>query len=703
MAVIGKIRSYSKLLIAIVGIALVAFVLGDFIKKGNRDGAKDFAEISGEKVSFNDFEVKVDQQLNNWKRQTGSETPTQEIMYQIREQVWNQMLREILMSKEYEKLGLSVSPEELKNLCTGENPHPYIVQSFTNPQTGVFDREQVLNFVNQFDNVDEATQSQWLELEKAIKDERINSKYIGLIKAGIYVTKNQSKNDYIAKNKTANLRLVYANFNLVDDKEVVLTDKDYQNYIDNHKKELEIEEPIREVNYVVFNVVPSSADQKAVENDINKIKEEFTKADNPESFVNMNSEEPYDSTFYKKGTLSFVIDSIMFNAPVGTIYGPYIENNAYKVAKLIDVQTRPDSIKASHILITYQGAYRSEATRTKEQAKALADSILNVVNKDAKKFKDVANTFTEDPSGKTKGGELPTFTDGAMVGPFNEACIKNKVGSNVVVETVFGYHIVNVIDKKNPVKKAKVAIITKKMDPSNETFQNTYALANKVVAECKDNETFEKYVADNSLNMRTAKNLRIMDVSLPGLENTREIIHWSFDEASTKGSMKLFETDGKYIVAIVKSIINKGVPTVDLIKTDIERFVKIEKKAEILMNKFKDAGDNLESIAKKMNLKVDSINGISFASINLPGIGPEPAVVGTVFGLNAKTTSKPIKGNSGIFVVTVDNVTDAPEAKDLSMNKTQMQSFYISRASYEVFTEIQKSSKITDNRGYFYK
>ena len=293
-----------------------------------------------------------------------------------------------------------------------------------------------------------------------------------------------------------------------------------------------------------------------------------------------------------------------------------------------------------------------------------------------------------------------------MIGPFNDACIKNKEGDILVVETPFGYHVLKVTGKKTPVKKAQVAIIERKAEPSNETFQAVYAQASAFAGENTTVEQFNKSVIDKKLNKRLAESITPMSNNIAGLESPREIVRWIYDENTKKNDIsKVFDMQGKYVIAYIKEIREKGTPTLEQVKTEIEPLVKREKKADQIIKKInglKSAGISIDQLAAKDKEKLDTLDFISFSSYSLPGYGPEPKVIGSLFTMKKGELSEPIQGNSAIFVLYVDNFTEPPANADYAASRNQMMMNYKSRVSYDVYNTLEKNTKIVDDRLLFY-
>ena len=713
MAVIGTIRKKGGLITIVVGLALAAFVLGDFWKKGNK-GSKNnnIGEICGEKITYLDFEKKVEEQSELMKQQTGNENLTAAQVFQVREETWKNLVRDIVLAQEYDELGVAVSSDELWDLVQGKEPHQYILQNFTDPQTGQFNAAQVRSFLEnleQYEQQKPGTKAQWENLEQSIKSDRLYNKYLNLIKGGLYMPKALAQKDYEQKNKKAVLYFFVDRYSDIPDTKVTLTDEDFQKYYDAHKQEYD-QEPSRDIVYVSFDVDPSVTDLKKADEDVKQIRADIEKQENIDipTFVNRYSDEKYDSLFYKKGALPMLLDTVVFKAEKGDILGPYYYEFTYTIAKVMDFQIRPDSMRASHILFSYKGALKAAETltRTKDRAKIIADSVLAVIKKNPKQFDTLAKTISDDPAAKEKAGDLNWFADGTMVGPFNEACIKGKEGDLKVIETDFGYHVIKITGKKNPENKVQVAVITRKVEPSNETFQTIYSEASAFAGENTTLEQFDKSVISKKLNKKIAEYLTPMTDAIAGLDSPREIIRWSFEEDSKKGDVsKVFDLQGKYVVACIKELREKGVPTLEQIKTQIEPLVKREKKAETIIKKInalKTAGISLEQLALKDKATIDTLDMITFSTYSVPGYGPEPEVIGTLFTMKTGVISEPIKGKAGVFVLQIYKFIEPEATKDYTANKNQVVMNFKSRVGYDLYNSLEKNADIKDNRILFY-
>jgi peptidyl-prolyl cis-trans isomerase D len=726
MAIIGKIRNYSGLLIAIIGIALAAFVLGDFWSGSNTRGSiKDFGEINGELVKYQEFEKLVNDNVQNYIQKNNIANIAPNELHQIRQAVWEDIVKEKIMLEEYVALGLaisyektskpSISPEELSDLVLGANPHPYIYQNFINPNTGTFDRERVQSIVDNFENMSPEDQIAWVALEKAIKDEKLNSKYRTLISQGYYTPTALAKREYTERNTVAEVRFVALPYKEVSDSAIVVTDEDYKNYYNEHKYEFE-QEKSRDLIYVVFDIKPSLTDRALIDSTVSKIYNEFKEIDDKElvTFVRKNSEESYyDSSFYSKGSFSPKVDSLLFSSDIGKVVEPYVDNNMYFIHRVVAKETRPDSLKPAHIFITYKGAERSEdnVTRTKEDAQKLADSLLAVVKRDTSAFSAMAREFSDDLSAKENGGHLGWMKDGSLLKELNDACINSNIGDIVIVNTQFGYHILKIFDKTKAVEKIQVATILRSISASEKTVDNIYAQAADFATEAVDAGEFERAVIDKKLNKRTAQFVREMDNTLPGVESAREVVQWAFGDKTEKNdaSGQIFNCESKYVVAAVVEVREKGIASLEQVKSYIEPLVKREKKAEILTEKLNNNMNGISDInqlAVKLNTKVDTIDYLTFSSNNIPDYGSEPIFVGNVFTQSKNTLSKPIKGDQAIYAAYIYNIKEAEAEEDMAPWKAQVTGFFKSRLmnpqNDDVYNALFRKAEITDNRRYYY-
>jgi peptidyl-prolyl cis-trans isomerase D len=675
MAAIGRIRKHSKLIMIIVGIALASFVLGDFInpKKYSRRQSSNIGIIDGTNIPGMEFNQKVEENMEIRRQNSGSQSITPSESFNIRQSVWQELVTDIIMGEQYDKLDVNVSLDELDDQIRGNDPHQYIVQNFKDPQTGQFNPATVTKFLQNFNNVDPQVQKRYILLEKMIKSDRLRTKYNNLIIKGYYTPTVFAKDDYSDKNRKAVVRIVGLKYSTIPDSAVTASESDYKNFYEKHKNEYE-QDPMVDIDYVVFPITPSDIDREQIAKTVNDIYNQFQIAPDVANFVNAVSDNRYDSTWHKKGTLPVRIDSLMFTSTVGTFYGPYIEDDIYHMVKLVDVQMRPDSMKASHILITYQGARGAEnVTRTKEDAQRLTDSIYAAVKATPSAFLQLTLKYSDDPSAKQNNGNLDWFPDGMMIYEFNQACLKGNVGDIVRAETPFGFHVIEITGKQESNEKVRIAMIDRSIVPSSETYQQTYLKANDFVTRNNSLDAFQKAVLDLGLDKRTSDKLTPLSNSIPGVDNPRQVVGWAFNGNTRKGDVSpVFDMGNSYVVAALKAEYTKGIAPLDVVRERIKPLVLREKKAEVLLGRLKDSyspGENLIRLAQKFNTTVDTSIEITYGSFNIPGFGPDLEVIGKIFSMRPGEVSNPLKGNMAVYVIALDSFTEPPIQQDFRQQK----------------------------------
>lgn len=702
MAVIGQIRKHSGLLIVIVGIALAAFVLGDFLKPSASRPNQYVGSVDGTEISTIDFETKVDERIEATRNQRQTDKLSPQDIFQIRQAVWNEMVEDILLEEELEDIGLNVTSEELSDQILGENPHQFVKQSFTNPNTGAFDQEMLRNFLQNLDNQNPDMKRRYLNLESLVKKDRKKTKFRNLISKAYFVPEQFAKLDYIQKNSNADIRYVAARFTSVEDSLVQAEDSELRKYYNENQFRYEQDET-RAIDYVIFEVLPSDEDRKQIANTVNEIYNEFKEIDEVDVFVNSVSDTDYDSTYKKQSELPARIAEDMFSSPIGTMVGPYIENETYYISKLIDREERPDSLKMSQILITYANAPAAQGLtdRPRTDAENLVDSLKAVLDKNPAKFDDLAVEFSDFPSASEDKGDMGWVIDGTPgFGPYYDNGYKMKTGTVEKIETTLGFHIIKINEKTELVEKARVATITRAIEPSNETYQEKYLEASIFAGTNNTLAKFDTAVINQGLNKRSSDNLTAMANRLAGLQNSRQIIRWAFSLNTSVGNVSpVFEDENKYVVAALKQIREEGLTPFEDVKDQIRPLVVNEKKGEILEDRINNFGTtDLYQIADKLGEAVDTAT-ISYTSRNLPGFGSEYELIGKIFTLEPGVSSGPLKGNNAVFVIIADDIKRPEDKEDYTANVGMVERKFTSQFMGNSYIEALKNkADIEDNR-----
>ena len=702
MGIIGSIRKHSGWAVAIVGIAILAFILGDLTK--NRGGIPDVGKVNGETMTSQRFNEKVTEMENNYKMQQQTTQVPAEMEQQIREQVWQQFVEETLMEEQTAKLGLRVSPAEVNDMFTGKFIHPYVRQSFTDPQTGQFDVRYVNQFIENFDQLDTTRRMQWVELENYVKADREQQKYNTLISSGFYMPKALVAKVAEYGKSVANVRAVALPFSSVSDEEATVNDEDFQAYYNEHKAEFRVREELRDLEFIAFPVNPTPQDLADIQNQVNKTWDEFQTVPEDEVafFVNAESDRSYDSTYKRASAFKAPLDEQIAAAKDGEFIAPVLGGNEWMMAKVISSAVRPDSLRASVVYILNQNA-GGNIMRSDEQAKHLADSVLALLNGNKITFEQAVEQYSDDPQKGNTKGDMEWQLDGGY-GFLNEELINHAVGSCFVYEHPqgVGYFVVKVTDKTPAAKKYRVALISREIAASNATNRAVYNEANRFAGQNRNYTDFSAAAQQENMQVRSAR-VTLMSNNLSGISNARSIVQWAFNEDTKVGDVadQVYECDGMFVVVALKDVFKKGYATLEQIRPMIEQPVRVEKKASVLMARASEAvkaAQDINSIAMKLNASVDTIDSVAFTDYYLDRYGMEPKVQAAIAASKGGMVG-PIKGASGVYMVQIDS--KAPRANDETMVKMQMEQGYRSKA--RMATQVLRDkAKIEDQRNKFF-
>jgi peptidyl-prolyl cis-trans isomerase D len=697
MAVLSKIRQRSLLLILVIGFCLLAFIVGDVLNSGGfQSTPTDVGSVNGDEISYDDFRTKVDNVEKSGQGVTSAQAVSR---------VWEQEVTIALMNAEFEKLGLRVSEEQVMDVLKqsqdiGQNP------SFLN-DAGLFDSSKF----NAFFNENPALKPQ---LAARIKEASLNAKfqmYSSLVKAGTFTTTAEAKMKYEMGANKVTLDFAAVPFSSIKDSDVKISDEEIIAFMRKNEKKYKADES-REVSMVIIEDKPSTDDEAQVKSDVtqmlsgtvqynketqkNDTLQGFRTTANTVEYVNMNSDIPYDSSYVAKKDLPAEFAEQLYNLPQGEIYGPYKFNDYIALSKSLGRESGVNA-KASHILIAYKDAMRANpaVTRSKEEAQAKANEILAQVQANPATFGMLAQVNSDDSS-KQQGGDLGFFSKGQMTGKFNDFVFKNSIGKIGLVETEFGFHIINVTDKQDGIRLATIA---RKIEASEATSDQVYNKA--VTFEMEANEKdFAEVAKTSGVTLIPGIKLNTMDENLGGVQNQRQIVKWAFDKKTAVGDVKRYEVPnvGNVIVKLVK--VNKeGLMAIDQARPMIENRLKNEKKIELIKAKLK--GTTLDAIAKSAGVTVQNAVDISIENAVLPGFGQEQKAVATAFALAPNKVSGPIEGVSAVFVVMQKSVVKAPAITDYAPYLTQLNQQNAS-APGRVIGALKENATIEDNRPTFY-
>lgn len=688
MAVIGSIRKRGKLVAIVIGVSLLLFILtlGPFQKIFEGDNTT-VANIDGDKINIQQYDAMYQNKLAQVSIMNQGQNLTDEQTEQIKDEVWNDLLKQKVFFKAFAKQGIVVTDEEINDMLVGETVHPAILQQFTNPQTGMFDPNQVANYSAQFDQTPdfgegeeaqqkkvqfEASKVQWGYFQRSIKDDRLQTKYLNMVSKAMYVTNKEAETYYNEQNTKANVRFVNLPYASIVDSTIAIDENELIEWFKEHKYRMRSKKS-KSIKYGIFAAIPTSEDSLALKMSIDSLKAEFASYENDTDFVAQNSDVMMIPTFMKKGSASPEVDSSLFNAPNGTTFGPYVENGYYIIAKKSASRMIPDSVKASHILL------QPKKQEDVERLSTLRDSLV-IALKAGANFSELAAKYSEDQSNKDKGGALNWFTSDMMVKEFSDSAFAAKKGQIVTANTQFGFHIILVEDISAMHSEAMYAVVSKLIEPSKETSDLAYGAANAMAGgkgtdeKANNVKYMNDYAKKNNVIYREEPMVTENTKMIGGFEKTKDLVKWVL--AGKKNDVSdVYVTGNNYLVAVISSDRPEGVPNLEDVREEAEAAFRKHKKALKFIedfNKVTASNKTVDAIAAALKTQVYSSTDLSFASFFVPAAGIEPALLGTVFGLNKTgVLSKPIEGNSGVYVVIVDQLAAAPKLPDYTMVKLE--------------------------------
>lgn len=706
MAVLENIRKRTTVLILIIGMALFAFVISGIFTSNDFSGGKigsTVAEINGEDISIDEFRRKIER----ISRRSGPTTSS----LQLVNNVWNQVERQTILSQEFEDLGIAIEQDQIINVIKtspGISQNPQFVD-----ENGIFDENRFREFIADLRVNAPAQYEDWLQDEEMIIQGAKEQTYFNLVKAGVGATLKEGELDYKLTNNKVSLRYVRVPYASIADSSVVISKQEIADYISTHPDKYK-QELARDIQFVYFEEKPSADDITQAKEEIARLLEDsveyleekdttdtipgFSNTTDPMAFLGRYSDTKFDTIYKAKSNLPARFADTLFSLNVGEVFGPYRDGDYFKVAKMIN--RKPEgSVKASHILITYEGATRAnpEIKRSKEEAEEEANNLLAEALKPGTVFTELARDNSDGPSAP-KGGDLGYFEEGVMTPKFNDFVFGNKTGHIGLVETEFGYHIVRVDDKRDLVQ---IAMLTREIEPSEETLNGLFTNATKFEMETTSTErSFDELARESKYTVRPVNKIKEMDEYLPGLNSQRNIVQWAFNEETEIGDIKRFNIDNGYAVIQLTAKYEEGLKAVEDASAQVLPILRKDKKAERIINE--NNGKSLEQIATDNSSSVSSATSLTVKAPTIPGAGKEPLVVGTAFSMNQGDTSGLIKGDTGVFMFEVVSKEEAPQLDNYVPYANDLKAAGSSKVNAAVYEALKENADIQDNRATFY-
>jgi peptidyl-prolyl cis-trans isomerase D len=706
-SVLEKIRRRTGLLVGIVGLALIIFILESLLGSGasifGGNELNTIGYVNGKKIDRNEFIMALDNRINQYRQRNQSEEVGDQVRSQAADGLIQQYVLENAIMPEFHKAGISVSEDELYEKVVTD-PDPSVIQNLTDPNTGKINEQfstpdgglDPVKWRQAVQNVTGESEMAVRQMEDMVRTSLYYQKFRALVNKGLYITTAEAKAKLEERNKTYDISFVHKAYSSIVDSTVKVSEDDIEKYYKEHKYLYKQPEDARKVEFIVFNVTPSAEDLAAVEKDAQRVAEEFKKATPSEDSTLMAQESENGMINIQNYTKKSMIvrDSSIFTAAPGTVFGPYNEGAYFKIYKLEGVNSLADSTHVRHILIGTTDPQTQQPKRTKAQAKKMADSLAVLLKEKKVSFDSLVVSVSDDMGSKAMGGDYGWWDENkGFVEPFTMAGLKGAKGTLTVVETDFGYHIMEILDvSKTRHTTWKVAQIFKPIVPSDETNQAIFAKANQFGGENNTAEQFDKAVKEQKLTPRLAENVHEGDYQIQGVEGAKDIVKWAF--TAKKGDVSVFTVPGKHVVAKLAGIRNKGTLPLEEVKMAVTEKATQEKKAQMLLEQFRGAGSDLQSIANKVKAEVINQESFDSEASAINSVGIDQVMTGTIQGTLKGKLSRPTAGSTGVFVLSVTGFGDKGQNRTIEQSRDEMQQLLTGRTDYEAFNAIKESADI---------
>lgn len=723
MAILGQIRKQTGLLIVTIGVAMLAFVAGDlfsensYLRRVFTGDPNEIGNINGESISLAEY-LNAQSTMN-----TGQNLSTT----QVSQNIWNTLVSQKIAAVHAEKAGLEVSDDEVwtylakqYGMQTGDELKTQIGQLKSQAEQGVPNAGTVYqNFLTNFNEA---------------KPSLLNQKYMELVNAGTVVTNEEAKIQQAGNIQNANIAYAYVSYEDLEKKyKVEVTDSEIEAYMKKFPKFYE-GEATADISYVYFPSQPSKADEDEVLSGIKKFLQPsisidevnnitdtipaFAAAKDDSAYVTKYSDIPFNDRYITKADIERFAPQLpedyaafLLNAKEGEVGGPFKVGDAYQLIKISKGKEVPDSINSSHILISYRGtdvASRDNSiTRTREEARVFADSILNAAKSNPAEFKALVEKYSDDAGSKIKGGSIgwQSANTQNLAAEYLQFLVTHKTGDIGLTESSFGFHIIKIDGEKTRLGH-QIAIILKELKPSQETSDKNFADARTFAqqAQGKSLNDFANLAKKSDFNYNSSDNITrfftqpIVDPST-GFSNDKDddILKWVFSKGTKAGNTALFTTVNEdQIIVFVKAKYPKGLAPVSSVRKDIEPILKQRKLVE-KVNSETGGKPTLDDMVSKFGATKGN-TAITFVAAQIEGKGAEGRVAGAAFGMKPGTTSKAIEGVDGVYVISLNSIGEKPDVKDAEFlidQLTQQQKQYITQ---QLIPSIIRASTIKDYR-----
>ncbi|MFY0605686.1 MAG: peptidylprolyl isomerase [Cyclobacteriaceae bacterium] len=716
MALINTLRKkMGKIVVGFVAFSMFAFILTDlFQSNSSLIGGNDttIAEIADKDISYEQFQEKVDElsyifSVNNGRDPVSSETES------IREQAWNALILDNAYMRQFEALGLEVTSAELVDMVQGNNIDPQIKQFFTDPNTGEFNRDNVVAFLQSLNTAQPQQRASWLTFETQLQPNRQIAKYQKLLEKTNYVTTAEAKSKHQAQNSNMSVEYFYVPFFSVADSTITVSDSELESYLSSHKDEYQREES-RNLSYVVVPIEPSSEDSIFVQEEIAALRDGLANTTEDSTYATVNSDGDVP---FRKITDPSLVPIDLLGAEVGTVTEPSLVGDTYAISKLSAISEGDEYfVKARHILINMDG--NSETAKATARAKAM--SIIRQLQRGGE-FAQLAAENSTDQSNANNGGDLGWFGEnGNFVQPFKDAAFGFR-GTGLLprpVETSFGFHIIQ-IDEAKTNKVYEVATIEKELFESDATLNEAYRRADLLAANSSDAASLKANAEAEGLTLRVANNISKNASRVGALADARNVVLWLYNDASVGKISDVKEFDDKYVIAVMTGKQTQGTAKLSQVRNEVENKVRNEKKAALIKEKIAGlSATDFEGMKAEYGTEARTGTAdLTLSSNSFPSVGFAPEAVGVAFSLEEGEQTAPFDTQNGVLIVSATAKSLAEDQEDYSSFKTQVANERLGRrtviANFPLFfapvfvpqpvdDAIKEFAKIEDNRYKFF-
>lgn len=685
MASLQTLRNKGGIIVAvIIGIALLAFVLGDMLTSGSTlfgSNNNNVGEIDGTSITAQQYSSEINTLTEVQKVTTGQETVSEEQSQAIQMQAWEQLVRNYAIIPALEKAGITVTTPELEELLTGRNASPIVQQVFADPETGMFDVNYLRQFVSNIDKDETGRMAIfWNYIQSEVTSQALIMKYKTLVDQSIYVTSEHAEFMAGLESDSYSVRFVADRLSSISDSTVSVSDAEVKDYYEANKNSFE-RTTSRSIEYVVFETLPSEADYAEAAKYIESLKSELATATNVQQFVSLNSQSPFDARYYKEGELSDSLGKFAFSATEQDIFTPEINGDEYTLARISDVKVLPDSVNFSHIVFALAD-------------KAKADSVAAALRK-GDDFALAATTYSLDK--QTVNGLVGTLDPQTLATEFTEPLYTTAKGGIAIVETSNAIHIIKINDRIGDGRKVQLGTIHYVVEPSQNTRGEVFANATKYFGDV-NGKGFDVATKESMMAKRSA-NIVGMQRELQGLPSSREAVRWAYNAKKVGEHSTVMEFGDNFVIASLTAITDEGVAPLDAVKSDITAKIIEQKKGEMIAQKMTGA-TSLDGLSAKIGQPVVEGSDINFATFIVPEVGFDPAFAGGVCGAKNGELSKPIVGLTAVYVAQVVGQVSNPVSAAMERERLVAEAEQsVFRGAYETLI---KRSSIKDERYKFY-